>query len=1650
MRTKLTPWLSLALVLAVVLPLASDGAGECANTTTTLAAGITDPVNGDEAFFKLSNGAANVMLLVDNSGSMAWLPQCPYGNWGGTANSDNGILGCRTPTITAPDNPADLKVPTPIVNGTCLPATDAANLVKTGGVWGPLNAANHAWMEAIVPKEIYADPGRGVQKDATGTVLQDDRPPWGGPQPSISTPTTWLNYTNQATDKNCVGNNCLFDPAAYYFPNGWGTTSATRRAHDTDAAFPGGCKLLTGAGALVKDYNNNDVSLGAKCTQCMADHGFFIFNVKYANSKSGSNYGFTSSTTQLYFKGTFLNANPPKVVSARKVIKDLLWINDAAASKLDQVRMGLAWFAADDLGGLPVTNPADATRKLGLVPGKAKSFPVTPDNYKLGRLPIMKFVNANGAAFAAQSTPLAHALLSVGQYFADKAVWTAFAFNAAFNRAEFASAKSADDCSICWDCQRNSVVVVTDGSPNETETGWPGTINNLGTTGNAAYTANCGAAGVNCTDVYKNAPAMLPKVAYYLRNTALHPAGGSASNPYTYTVGINLPAGEPQTILKAAAVMGEGFFKNTYDADELAAAVFKAVEAAADTQSSFSAPSVSAFQTAQTSTSQAFVSRFLPNASNFWEGHVFAGKIFDEFVNGCDPTKPPTAQPSVECQPGLFVSANFNKNKDATTGNSICGEVFLVDQDCKAIQEGGSTGEFFQLDYTADPMNGDLTAAPAKFAWDGGYLMNFTKMKDGTDNANYRTAFEPAAVDANGDGKAGNGVGLWSARNIFTVVPGNAGGWTRVNFLTANVDTLKPFMSIEPTWCAKLLTDIGYSAASTPVLPAAAADKLTACAKAIIHWVRGHDLFDQDNNGCGAPGMPTTVAPTPAASCTGQERNRENLADATKPKTMFWKLGDTFHSAPVAVKPPADKEQCDLAYENQCVATLYGPDWLVPPQTPLDKETVAAKEVDAYQAYYLKNAERKKVVVVGANDGMLHAFDAGVPNKSLPKDVFGNWQYTDGTGEELWAFIPPDLLPKLWRLVKKNGTMTDHQYMVDGSTMVRDIWVEANADGKKQSGEYHTVAIMTERSGGTQLTALDLTDPEKPVVRWAFPRPGSDDARFMGQSWSDFAPRPPPIGPVKIKSTSSLGFDELWIAMVNGGYDPAMGLGRAVFMVDAWTGETVWRYTDDDFKKQHGHGATTSMFPIPGAIALVDVGDVKSITRDNDGFFDTATWGDLGGNLFVARFKELGVRDATTKRVTNWHAGRTFEEARRDSDDLQYATNRSEFFYMTANTYEGVSKTLRTYLGSGNRERLMQKGAACGADNLFACCQGGCTVKATTTDDYGACDFKNVFECDASGRLSRDQTDGTAVCSAASDAVCASGKNFSSTVGLTVSCPGAAAASTATGTISVDAAGVASTFKFTDQPSFVAGGALKAQPLSRFYGVWAYGKDPKKQFKTEAEAVAFDKNRFTDVALATTKCTGPVGGTCTLVNTTPAAVTFDLVTKAVTVKCNPVSVATCQANVNDAGWYYEYLADERTGSGGTIGVGCTAWNSLTPTGSGTGSTDMCSGSVGQPVMNGYLSDYITGIPSFACGFAADGNVKRSSPRNTTAPPSTQMIRAGINAKGQVEYSALTLDPGAPPGSKALGTRSEVIEPVYWLEVDRTLHNCRHGDAKNCK
>ena len=156
------------------------------------------------------------------------------------------------------------------------------------------------------------------------------------------------------------------------------------------------------------------------------------------------------------------------------------------------------------------------------------------------------------------------------------------------------------------------------------------------------------------------------------------------------------------------------------------------------------------------------------------------------------------------------------------------------------------------------------------------------------------------------------------------------------------------------------------------------------------------------------------------------------------------KLGDIYHSSPVVVGPP----ELDLADES------YNAFKTVP-------------EV----------ANRPRVMYVGANDGMLHAF--AVEDTTITDGDHAGEEYD--AGEELWAFIPPMMLPRL------DASRSAHQFMVDGDPIVQDVFFRKQPGQIHAPGDpegYHTVLLFGLRGGGNGYLALDVTDPLEPEFLW--------------------------------------------------------------------------------------------------------------------------------------------------------------------------------------------------------------------------------------------------------------------------------------------------------------------------------------------------------------------------------------------------------------------------------------------------------------------------------------------------------------------------------------------------------------------------------------
>jgi len=163
---------------------------------------------------------------------------------------------------------------------------------------------------------------------------------------------------------------------------------------------------------------------------------------------------------------------------------------------------------------------------------------------------------------------------------------------------------------------------------------------------------------------------------------------------------------------------------------------------------------------------------------------------------------------------------------------------------------------------------------------------------------------------------------------------------------------------------------------------------------------------------------------------------------------------------------------------------------------------------------------RKPMVYVGANDGMLHAFNA-------TKDATG--------GMERFAYVPsmlfkgPNNTPHVDGLAALSKDPFIHHHYVDSTPTVQDVYFN-NADGVGNDAGWHTLLVGGLGKGGKGYYAIDVTDPSTlnneanlaKAVKWEFTH------RDLGYSYSR------PII-VKLRNTN-IGSNG-WVVIVTSGYN---------------------------------------------------------------------------------------------------------------------------------------------------------------------------------------------------------------------------------------------------------------------------------------------------------------------------------------------------------------------------------------------------------------------------------------------------------------------------------------------------------------------------------
>jgi type IV pilus assembly protein PilY1 len=165
---------------------------------------------------------------------------------------------------------------------------------------------------------------------------------------------------------------------------------------------------------------------------------------------------------------------------------------------------------------------------------------------------------------------------------------------------------------------------------------------------------------------------------------------------------------------------------------------------------------------------------------------------------------------------------------------------------------------------------------------------------------------------------------------------------------------------------------------------------------------------------------------------------------------------------------------------------------------------------ETYSKFAFENAKRPVVLYVSTNDGILHAFKTA---SNDPADDTEESQVLKQTNNELWAFIPPAVLPDLYKLYPQN-----HELLLDGAPVVKDVvasddangnlhFERSSADAQSASSSWRTILIQSFGAKRPGYFAIDVTEP---VPNESQPLPDPSDAdhsrggpRFLWQLTED-------------------------------------------------------------------------------------------------------------------------------------------------------------------------------------------------------------------------------------------------------------------------------------------------------------------------------------------------------------------------------------------------------------------------------------------------------------------------------------------------------------------------------------------------------------------
>ena len=274
----------------------------------------------------------------------------------------------------------------------------------------------------------------------------------------------------------------------------------------------------------------------------------------------------------------------------------------------------------------------------------------------------------------------------------------------------------------------------------------------------------------------------------------------------------------------------------------------------------------------------------------------------------------------------------------------------------------------------------------------------------------------------------------------------------------------------------------------------------------------------------------------------------------------------------------------------------------------------------AYSTFVSDNSSRTPAIFVGANDGMLHAFNAG-------------------TGAELFGYIPSWMGPKLAAL-SDTSYNANHQAYVDATPVV----AEAQVGSAGTSADWKTVLVSGTGAGGPGVFALDVTNPSAfsaSKVMWEFTK--ADDAD-MG-----FVIGRPRILKLRTSAKATLPATYRWFALVASGvnnyvpYPNAAGAfsatgNPALFLLalDKPAG-AAWTSTGSTANYFKLTLPTDTTLNAANASGLVNFEATFGLVRE----LSQVYMGDLHGKIWRLDFSEKGSANWTFDELSYYKTGTT-------------------------------------------------------------------------------------------------------------------------------------------------------------------------------------------------------------------------------------------------------------------------------------------------------------------------------------------------------------------------------------------------------------------------